>query len=200
MLSLLRDDVVCVRTPRRDSVRASALAALLIGGALALVPGVLSAQAGMPGRIAAPAPKPTDAKSARFAFMQALSGVSRNESAFTQQLDVATGCQATITQLRRERADSVRIVQKFDAAKLTAAMSMKMDQDGGIIHFIYPTVGAAPLVSRERTVIGAPAVAPERRTELTILVAETSQQIDVTTLIGAWRAFVAACGGDASAP
>lgn len=171
--------------------RALCMATVLMLGAFRVLP--LTAQ--QPGPVKPPARRGTGAQieTAHRALEDAVAAVSRNPSAFVQEVSAGTGCSVGITTRRVDAADTVQQRWSADAGLMRSDMQMSMDDRGGIIVFTYRTVGGARAVSRER---GRSPVPSDRVALLELLVAETSQQPAVRMLLTSWAELVRVCGGE----
>lgn len=171
----------------------------LVLASLAILPSVLSGQT----------PKRRGNKSeiaaAGLAFMEGVGGVSRNMSAFTQDV-LTNGCEVRVTSRRVERADSLVETHLFDAGMLTSQSTMRIDGTTGAILFNFATASDATVVMRNQHRVAGGAsgdgsvtdTPPTKVNLLTLLVANTTQQTFVVAFLESWRAFVSVCGGDIS--
>ncbi|MES2524269.1 MAG: hypothetical protein V4617_16345 [Gemmatimonadota bacterium] len=176
--------------------------AVSLSSALLLL--VLAPDAGAQGgRRPAPA---AEILAARQAFTAGIAAVSRNPSAFLQEARATPGCSVVLTSSRVDGADSLHESQTFEAGLSWSAPRMSIAPSGGVIIFTYVNTKGAEVARESRraprepavptTTTGvAPTVAGKGR-DLTLLVAETSQQADVVALTAAWAALVRACGGE----
>ncbi len=157
--------------------------------------GDLSAQPGKP-----PARRGTAAQIqvARASFSEGVDNISRNPSAFFQNVLPGTGCVVSVSATRPEKADSLNEVHVFDAGHLTTKSRMSILPSGGVIQLTFGTVEAGAVVQRaRRSIIGGVTGQPasERVAEFAVLAAETSRPSDVTSFLKGWSDLVQLCGG-----
>jgi hypothetical protein len=173
--------------------------ALLLTALFALLASSGTAEAQAPRRRG----KPEAIRAAGAAFTAGVAGVSRNESAFIQDV-VLNGCEVSVTSRRKEKADSLVELQLFDAGHMSARSTMSVDATTGAIMFRFPTVSGAPRVTRTRyrtlDVETGNRTGPNEEkgsvAELLLLVANTSRQPDAQAFLTGWIDFVDACGGE----
>lgn len=140
---------------------------------------------------------PAQIEAARKALFDGIDNVSRNPSAFAQQLERGTGCAVAISVSRPEKADSLREVQTFDAGFLSTQSRMSILPSGGIIELVFAPASDMKPVVRKRTLVANGVATPSTDTlpGFAVLIAETSRQVEVGLFMKSWTDMVQLCGG-----